>query len=380
MVHVVKAPIPADHFQDHHLLLKENEADARAHLRAFWANSSLGRPAVLASVRGQALPPAPPHPWDNLPAEERDWLPEVAAFGTDWWLSHATEKYMGESMPRAGGGVASCLGLPAVMAGATYHYNFTTGTAWIDPIPDLYSRPLPKFDPAQTRTAQYRACIQAILDNVKGRAFVNPPIVLDPLTTLSLLRTPEQLCYDLLDRPDDVHRWTDALTELTIDLYEWIYQLLLQSGHGESGAFFTLMTEGRMIAVQCDFAVMLSPAQFEEFVMPYLRKTTEYLDFSMYHLDGVCQMRFLDQLRSLPKLSGIQWNPQPQDGHPLQWIDAFREIRKRKLVLAVGAETVDEQVELARALGPDGLTLFLPQFDTVQQAEQAIQRIQQACS
>jgi len=47
---MIKAAIPPDHFKNHHLLLKENEADARARLRAFWANSSLGRPAVLASV------------------------------------------------------------------------------------------------------------------------------------------------------------------------------------------------------------------------------------------------------------------------------------------------------------------------------------------
>ena len=106
------------------------------------------------------------------------------------------------------------------------------------------------------------------------------------------------------------------MTTVTIEANEWMYELLLENGHGESGSFFTLMAEGRMEAVQCDFAVMLSPAQFEEFVMPSLRRLTEYMDFSMYHLDGVCQMRFLDQLRSLPKLTGIQWNPEPQEADP----------------------------------------------------------------
>ena len=85
MTTFIKTPIPPDHFKNHRLLLKENERDARSRLRAFWANSSLGRPALLANVRGGAFPPAPPHSWDNLPQEERDWMPEAHAFNTDWY-------------------------------------------------------------------------------------------------------------------------------------------------------------------------------------------------------------------------------------------------------------------------------------------------------
>ena len=370
------APTQA-HFKNRRLLLKESEADARERLRAFWAGSSLGRPVLLATVKGGPLPP--------LPAEEerfpnhkaRQWDPQFIGECTDCLFTHTTQLWLGEALPWMGMGPASCLGLPALLLGA--NYTDDGSNCWIEPLPNLYARPLPYFDPDLPPFARLRRAVQAQLDNVKGRAIVAPPIFLDPLTTLSLLRTPEQLCLDLVERPADVHRWRDALTDLSIRAYEWMYQLLLANGHGEAGAFFALMAEGRMEAAQCDFAVMLSPAQYEEFVMPYLRRLTDYLDYSLYHLDGTCQMRFLDPLRTLPKLNGIQWNPEPPAGPPTRWLDALREIRRRKFILAVPCDTVDLAAEVTKALGPDGLALFLPAFNSRDEAEQAIQRIQGVC-
>jgi hypothetical protein len=358
--------------------LKENEAEARQRLRAFWAGSSLGRPALMAVVRGGPVPPLPGDPWTAQSREAREWNAEAIEAYTDWWLSHLSEQWLAESMPRTAMGPGSTLALPAALAGAEYAYG-DASTAWIKPIPDLWNRPLPRFDPQAPKVRLLMDCVAAQLRAVKGRAFVNPPIYLDALTTLSQLRRPEQLCLDVIEHPVEVVRWSAALTDLIIETYEHAYRLLLRSGHGEAGSFFTLMAEGRMEAVQCDFAVMLSPAQFERFVLPDLRRMTDYLDFSLYHLDGTCQMRFLDALRSLPKLNGIQWNPEPPADPPTRWIEAFREIRRRGFCLAIGCGSVEEAVVITQALGPDGLALFLPAFPSRAEAEAAIRRIEQAC-
>jgi hypothetical protein len=374
----VVAPTQAD-FKSHRLLLKENEADARERLRAFWAGSSLGRPALMVTVKGGPIPPLPAEEERFPDHKARQWDPQYIGECTNCVLTYTTDLWLAESMPRVAGGMASCLGLPALLIGADYHDDPSRGTSWIEPMPGLYERPLPTFDLQAPRIAQFLRLAQAHVDNTKHRAFVNPPILLDAMTTLSLLRTPEQFCLDLVDRPDDVHRWRDALDELSIGLYEGMYQILLANGYGEAGSFFSLMAEGRMEAVQCDFAVMLSPAQFERFVMPYLRRMTDYLDYSLYHLDGTCQMRFLDQLRTLPKLNGIQWNPEPPAGPPTLWLDALREIRKRNFALMVSCDNLGIAVAVTEALGPDGLALSFPAFNTRDEAEQAIQRIQGVC-
>jgi len=131
-----------------------------------------------------------------------------------------------------------------------------------------------------------------------------------------------------------------------------------------------------MEAVQCDFATMISPAMFERFVVPDLRVMTERLDFSLYHLDGTCQLRFLDLLGTLPRLNGIQWNPEPPAGSPVGWIDALRDIRRRGFSLLVWVAGVEEAVALARALGPDGLCLVLPRFKIAEEARAAIRTIE----
>lgn len=54
--------------------------------------------------------------------------------------------------------------------------------------------------------------------------------------------------------------------------------------------------------IRCDLSAMISPAMYEEFIMEELKKTTDWLDYSIYHMDGIEQVRFLDMLLSLPKL------------------------------------------------------------------------------
>jgi len=201
-------------------------------------------------------------------------------------------------------------------------------------------------------------------------------VMLDGLTTLSLFRTPDQLCYDVIERPDDVRAWSDALTDIYLEAYDHFHRLLQGLGYNDTSTWLSAMAEGPCEAVQCDFAVMLSPAMFARFALPDLQRLTAYFNFSLYHLDGTCQLRFLDLLRTLPRLNGIQWNPDPPAGSPTRWIDALREIRRRQFCLHVWCETVDEAVTLTRELGPDGLLLVLPRFETVSEAEAAIETIE----
>jgi len=105
--------------------------------------------------------------------------------------------------------------------------------------------------------------------------------------------------------------------------------------------------------------------------MPALRRWTASLDAALYHLDGVCQLRFLDLICTLPNLRGIQWAAEPGAGSPVLWIDTFRKLRERGLVLYIGA-SVDDALTITKALGPEGLFFSIGDFGTVREAEAAI--------
>ena len=348
--------------------LKPDEKDAVERLRAFWAGSSLGRPALHVLVRRPGVASGPPWPEAEADRMREDLSPAWHA------QAHGPEfepfDYLAEAMPGHHVMWGACLTTLPALAGGDYGY--TSQSAWIKPIPNVYERPVPRFDPSDPVCRRLEACYEAVKQAVGNRGFVTPPLMLDGLTTLSEFRTQAQLCFDLLERPDDVKAWASALNTMYIEIYEHFYT---RYSPGRSLCFFGPMAEGRSEGVQCDFAVMLSPEMFTEFVLPDLRRVTDYLDFSLYHLDGVAQMRFLDQLQQCPKLNGIQWNPERDFGKPSRFYNELREIRRRNLCLYVACADVSEAVALTREIGPDGLFLSLPAFDSVAEAEAAIKAL-----
>ncbi len=354
--------------------MKQNEREARERLRAFWAGSSIDRPALRVVVNNHDFIEKPWQGTGNRKTYDLD--PEYNTLLFENTIGKYT--YLAEAMPGFTLRWGSWLVTLAVFSGGDYEYDEKTDTAWITPIDDLYATPLPEFHPRHPTAHLLKKMYARLAKGASGRAYLNPPVMLDAMTTLSMFRTPDQLCLDLIEQPEDVKRWCDRMTGMYIAIYDEFYRYLRSLGHGDTSSWLGVMAEGKMEAVQCDFATMLSPNMFREFVLPDLIRVTDYMDYSLYHLDGVEQLRFLDLLRQCSTLNGIQWNPQPGAGGPLEWIDAFKEIRQRGFALFIWC-SVDEAIELCRVLGPDGLFLSLPEFDSEDEASQAIQDITAVC-
>jgi len=67
---------------------------------------------------------------------------------------------------------------------------------------------------------------------------------------------------------------------------------------------------------------------FEQFVMPALTEQCDWLDYSMFHLDGHQCIPHLDLILSIDSLNAVEWTPDPQvpgGGNP-RWFDMYRKI------------------------------------------------------
>jgi hypothetical protein len=348
--------------------LLTDETAARQRMRAFWRGEGIDRPALLVQV-DRHLPP-PVNPYAHLSEKERDLIPGFHA----WNCSSALDfhDHLAESFPVRGVWWGSCIMTLPVLAGADYGYH---GSAWTVPIPDALDRPAPGFDPGHPLIRALDACYDAAIPAIGDRAVLTSQLMMDGLTALAELRTPAGLCSDLIERPDDVKRWAAALTDIYIATYERYYRRI---GRNESVCFWGPFAEGRSEGVQCDFAVMMSPAMFREFVVPDLSRVCAYMDYPLYHLDGVAQMRFIDQLAAIPNLRGIQWNPENSYGQPMLHLAHLRRIRELGMTLFVHANTAEEAAALTRELGPQGLFIKLPPFPDRAAAEAAIRSIEAA--
>lgn len=181
----------------------------------------------------------------------------------------------------------------------------------------------------------------------KGRFLCGIPDLIEGLDVLSeLLGTQELLTY-LIDRPADIHRLLREVTALYWDAFDPLYEIVRDERGGNAFIAFQIWGPGKTLKSQCDFAAMISPDMFAEFVCPYLEQQCAKADFSVFHLDGPNCIRHLDHLLKVPSLKAVQWTPgypNPGSADRMWWDPVWKKVYesgKSALVLGNGPELVE---------------------------------------
>jgi hypothetical protein len=120
---------------------------------------------------------------------------------------------------------------------------------------------------------------------------------------------------------------------------------------------FRLWGPGKVAKVQCDTSAMFSPRMFRKFVVPALTAQCEWLNHSMFHLDGHQCIRHLDAILEIEAIDAIEWTPDPQvpPGGDAEWYPMYRKILEAgKSVQAIGV-TAAEVKPLLDAVGGKGM-------------------------
>jgi hypothetical protein len=88
---------------------------------------------------------------------------------------------------------------------------------------------------------------------------------------------------------------------------------------------------------------MISPELFREFALKELRLACKSMDYSLYHLDGVEQIRHLDLLLSIDELDMIQWTSVVGQQPAVDYIPVLKKIQEagKCLLLNVNADYVE---------------------------------------
>jgi hypothetical protein len=144
------------------------------------------------------------------------------------------------------------------------------------------------------------------------------------LDVMASLRGSQKLLFNLTDAPHEVERLSRRITSLWLRCYDELYPIASAAGRGNA-CWGPCWSPGRGYMLQSDFSYMISPDMFRRFVLPDLEACSDRLDYAFYHMDGKGQIPHLDQLLSIKRLRGIQW--QPGDGQPMA--DAWLPLPKR---------------------------------------------------
>jgi hypothetical protein len=353
---------------------KTNWEQTKQRFLRWWNHEGLmigmwGAPEIGRSVHENVEAPLPP-----ATLEERYCNAAYRAAENHYRLSRSV--FPADVLPSATTDLGP--GSLALFLGSTP--GFAEDTVWYHPCIEQEAEPekLPplRFDESNKWWRITQDILKACVERSQGKYLVTCPDLIENMDALSSLRGAQTLCMDMLERPGWIERKIAEINEVWFEAYSRIYDMIkLDDGSSAFGAFY-IWGPGKVAKIQCDASAMFSPKMYRQFVVPSLSAQCEWLDHSLYHLDGTQAVKHLDALLEIKALDAIEWTPQAgiETGGNPRWYDMYRRILGAgKSVQVVNVEP-HEVLPLLDAIGRKGVYILI-QFKDEREAEKVLELV-----
>ncbi len=287
-----------------------------------WWEGKLDRPLVHLSLGGRYPAEGSPRaPWlSQATCADFSWSAEEIVDTFDWALSQ--NEYMGDAYPSVNFD-AFGPGVLAAFCGA--RLDNSSGRVWFWPAED---KPISGihavYDPENKWAKRIRDIYRAGVSRWEGRVIMGMPDLGGILDAAASLVGTENLLYALIDEPEEVDRLVGELETAWHAAYrDFAAVLAPQGGFTDWNG---LLSKSPAYVLQCDFCYMIGQEAFRRFVLGTLRRDTEKLTHTIYHLDGIGELIHLDDILSLPRLNAVQWVYGAGKPGARHWLDVYRKI------------------------------------------------------
>ncbi|MCC6424097.1 MAG: hypothetical protein IT447_11515 [Phycisphaerales bacterium] len=248
--------------------------------------------------------------------------------------------------------------------------GYMPDTIWFEPcMSDIETAPPLRFDPANRHFQSQLALLREGMRINNGRFLVAVPDLIENIDTLASLRGPQELMIDMLEQPDVIKQRLAEVNQVYVQAFDAIHQVVKDDLGGNVFSMFCIWGPGKTAKVQCDASAMISTGMFAEFVIPALRQQCQWLDWSMFHLDGTQCLQHLDHLLAIDELDAIQWTPQAgtEPNGSSTWYPVYRKILEGGK--SVQAMIIDAQyvLPLLENVGAKGM-FIIAKADSEQEA------------
>jgi len=190
------------------------------------------------------------------------------------------------------------------------------------------------YDSANIYAKRIKAIYRAGLEKWNGAVMMGLPDLGGVMDVAATLRGSENLLMDLYDAPEEVGRLSREIQRAWYEAYHDLSRVLQpQQGYTHWSG---LLSSKPSYIIQCDFSYMIGSSMFREFVLKTLEEDAKRLSHTIYHLDGIGELKHLDDILSIQGLDAVQWVP--GDGQPPtdMWMDVYERIKaagKNSMVL-----------------------------------------------
>lgn len=316
---------------------------------SYWNRDNEDRPIVNMTTKAGRIPVE----LDDAHPTYRDaWL------DTEYVIKKARQAiestvYLGEGYPA----LNPNLGPDLVGALCGCELEFGEITSWAKPCIEEYEDfGEIKFDQNNPYWQKICEITKAALDDSKGDYIVGITDLHPGADAVVALRGAENAAFDIYDYPDEFKKVVWDILPVFKEMTSRLHTMISEKQKFSSCWMGIIHPTELWYPTSCDFSCMISPDNYEEFILPELIEELKWLPNSVYHLDGPDALRHLDTILSIKELKGVQWvygAGQPSARH---WIDVLKKIQDAGKCVQVGCEPED-LLPLCEALDPRGIHL-----------------------
>lgn len=187
--------------------------------------------------------------------------------------------------------------------------------------------------------------IAALAEKAEGQFMVGMPPLLPPNDLLSVLRHTNDFLMDLVLRPEKITGALQRMTQSYLKMFETLSEIIHRHFTGMHHHY--PVWGPQTCTVQSDVSCTLSPAMFEEFVVPELELITARFGPAIYHLDGPDAIGHLPRICAIPGIRMIQWVPGAgQPGGFEHWLHIFKTAQEHDccIYLPVAVEQIEAAI------------------------------------
>jgi len=247
--------------------------------------------------------------------------------------------------------------------------SFAYDTLWFSHfLEDYASLPL-RFDPDNYWFKKHLEITRRQVELIKDTdIMVCIPDIIENIDIISAIRDPQTCCLDLYDHPDELKSALQNISEIYTKYYDSFYELVKKPNQTVAYTAAGIFCTGKTGKIQCDFSAMLSPSQFDEFILPSIKRQCDEIPNNLYHLDGPECLCHVDSLMAIEKLKILQWTSGTRNprGGDEAWYDLYKKARSadKGLCILLNEYSVEESIYRADALvkkfGANGLFFHFP--------------------
>ena len=325
------------------LAFKPDFAAASERWEAYWQGEIIDRPVVCVSAPRAGYDRAPPITYrDRVFGDMDEVIDRILRSGEATY-------YGGESIPTAwlsfGPDEIACF------CGGELNWLGESGdTNWSRPFVCDWDSALPlRLQEDNLLWQRMLTFFRKAAEQVSGKMLVGSLDLHTNMDLLSGVRGPEQLCLDLMDRPDAI----DRAMESARAVFPAVWEAIARAGRMRERGFCHGAYSPEGVAVlQCDFCYMISPDMFRRWVLLALEEEAEIVRHAVYHWDGPGALVHTDDLMHSRGLHTLSYVPGAGRGTHLDYVDLLQQVQEGGKSVQVWG-TPEEVKQLHRVLRPE---------------------------